>query len=348
MKIGLIDYDSKIVNLAIMKLSAYYKEQGHQVVLNPFSPEGLDKTFVSVLFTQNKDKALELFSHYPNVEFGGTGYSLKVELPTEIESIRPDFNLYKAEDIFPRIASRIATTETKMRSAQEIVDAGILYTTRGCIRKCAFCAVPEKEGSLRQVAAIEDGINPRSNRLILLDNNLTADPLVLSKLETIKRLGLHVDITQGIDVRLVDDAIAHALSEVKHMRSLHYAWDIPAAESIVLKGVKTLSAHVKTWRHLCYVLAGFNSTFEEDVMRVRKLHELGVTPYVMRYINPHEYKVVKTPQTEYFKIRLGHFARWVNGKFFKTCSFNEYRPWVNARAKLPGAFGASQQELVFA
>jgi hypothetical protein len=58
MKIGLIDYDSKIVNLAIMKLSAYYKEQGHQVMLNPSSPEGLDKTFVSVLFTQNKDKAL--------------------------------------------------------------------------------------------------------------------------------------------------------------------------------------------------------------------------------------------------------------------------------------------------
>lgn len=348
MRIGFIDFDSKIINLAIMKLSAYYKSLGHEVVLNPLSPEGLDKTFVSVLFTQNRDKAVELFSHYPGVEFGGTGYSLKIELPAEIESMQPDYDLYKVSDIFPRIASRIATTESKMLKAGEIVRAGVGYSSRGCIRLCPYCCVPEKEGALRQVAEIEDLLNPRSNRLILLDNNLTADPLVLEKLQTIKRLGIHVDITQGIDVRLVTDEIAHALSEVKHMRSLHYAWDIPQMESVVLKGVKTLSKHIKTWRHMCYCLVGFNSTFEEDMMRVRKLHEVGVLPYIMIYRNPHEQKVIKTPMTEYTRIRLQHFARWVNGKFFKKCLFSEYTNWINARAKLPGAVGATQQDLVFA
>lgn len=350
MRIGLIDYDSKIVNLAIMKLSAYYKGQGHQVVLNPSSPEGLDKTFVSVIFTKNREAALSAYAGYPGVEFGGTGYSLTVELPSQIESMRPDYSLYTTEDIFPRIAGRIATTETKIKKAAEIVDAGIGFSSRGCVRTektCPWCAVPPKEGKFRQAAEIEELLNPRSNKLILLDNNFTADPLVLSKLATIKRLGLTIDITQGIDVRLVTDEIAHALSEVKHMRSIHYSWDMVQAESIVLKGVATLTKHVKTWRHMCYCLAGFSSTFEEDMLRVRKLHEVGVLPYIMIYRNPHEKDVVHTPMTYYAQVRLAHFARWVNSKLFKSLPFNDYKPWINARAKLPGAFGASQQELVF-
>lgn len=350
MRIGLIDYDSKIVNLAIMKLSAYYKEQGDQVVLNPSSPEGLDKTFVSVLFTKNRDAALAAYSAYPDVEFGGTGYSLTVELPPQIESMRPDYSLYSKDDIFPRIAGRIATTKTKLKKATEIVDAGIGFSTRGCIRtaaSCPWCAVPPKEGKLRQVAEIEELLNPRSNKLILLDNNFTADLLVLSKLATIKRLGLTIDLTQGIDVRLVTDEIAHALSEVKHMRSLHYAWDSIQSENVVLKGVATLTRHVKSWRHMCYCLAGFNTTFEEDMMRVRKLHEVGVLPYIMIYRNPHEKDVVHTPMTHYAQVKLQHFCRWVNAKLFKSLPFNDYKPWINARAKLPGAFGACQQELVF-
>lgn len=347
MNIGIIDYDSKIVNLAMMKVSAYHKSLGHRVILNPSSPEGLDKTYVSVLFTHNQGKAIEQYRHYPNVDFGGSGIDLRKDLPAEIELSRPDYDLYSMMDIFPRIASRIAKTESKMASAQEIVNAGIGYTTRGCIRTCSWCAVPVKEGALRQVAEIEELINPRSNRLILLDNNLTADPRALEKLQTIKRLGLHVDITQGIDVRLLEDndELSRALSGVKFMRSLCYAWDIPQAESIVLKGIKSLSRYIKTWRHMCYCLCGFTSSFEEDMMRVRKLHEVGVLPYIMVYRNPHDQDVAKTPQSEYKRIRLGHFSRWVNGKFFKKITFDEYRPWINARRKLPGAVGAVQQEL---
>lgn len=45
MRVGLIDFDSKQVNLALMKLSAYHKAQGNQVVLNPTSASQVDHVY---------------------------------------------------------------------------------------------------------------------------------------------------------------------------------------------------------------------------------------------------------------------------------------------------------------
>ena len=52
MKVGLLAADSKIPNLAIMKLSAYYKSKGDQVGwLKEF--ENPDKIYVSIIFRRN-------------------------------------------------------------------------------------------------------------------------------------------------------------------------------------------------------------------------------------------------------------------------------------------------------
>jgi len=49
MRIGLIDFDGKIPNLALLKLSAFHKAAGDDVVLNPSSAIGIDKAYCSVL-----------------------------------------------------------------------------------------------------------------------------------------------------------------------------------------------------------------------------------------------------------------------------------------------------------
>ena len=56
--------------------------------------------------------------------------------------------------------------EARERKAQEIVNAGIGFTSRGCVRKCGFCVVPRKEGRLHQDAPIKDLINPGPNVII--------------------------------------------------------------------------------------------------------------------------------------------------------------------------------------
>lgn len=320
MKVLLIDFDGKIPNLALMKISTWYKQQGHDVYLNQcMKPE---KVYISTLFSWNKPKVENLLKLYPTAEIGGTGWDIKKTLPDEIEACRPDYELYTVDDIYKRIKGGIGKRESKLIKAETIGNAGIGFTSRGCVRKCGFCFVPPKEGRLHKVGEIADLINPKSNVVILLDNNLTADPDCIDKLHEIRDRGLIVDITQGIDVRLMTPEIAQALGEVKHLRSLHYAWDLMAFENQVLDGIKILSNNVKKWRHLCFMLTGYNTSFEEDMYRFRRLNELGIRPYVMPY------------NLEFPTKKHHYFARWVNGRIHTVCSFDEYEPWVKAQGQI--------------
>lgn len=317
--IGLIDVDSKLPNLALMKISSYYKKLGEKVeFLKP--DHEYEKIFASAIFTKSKDRCQGLINQYGSIiGIGGTGWDVEKKLPLDIEVMKPDYSLYRAEEIAGRIKG-IGTKEHKLKKATEIVNAGMGFTSRGCIRNCGFCFVPQKEGCFHQVAKIGDLINPKSNVLILHDNNFTADPDCIPKLKEIKERGLVVDINQGCDVRLMNPEIAAALSQVKHLRSIHYAWDLMEYEKQVIKGIKVLLQYVKPWRHMCFMLVGYNTTFEEDMYRFRKLNELNIRPYVMIYNN------IGT-------IKLHHFARWVNSRICRVCAFEDYEPWIKAQAK---------------
>lgn len=317
MTIGLIDIDSKIPNLALMKISSYYKSLGEEVEFVLANKE-YEKIYASAIFTRSKEKCEELINYYGDIiEIGGTGWDLSKRLPLDIEQIKPDYDLYTVEEIASRMKG-IGTREHKHKKATEIVNAGIGFTSRGCVRKCGFCFVPKTEGEFRQDSEIKDLINPKSNIIILHDNNLTADPNCIDKLHEIRDRKLKVDINQGCDVRLMTEDIARAMSEVKHLRSIHYAWDLMGFENQVMEGIKTLSKYIKPYRHMCFMLVGYNTTFEEDVYRFRKLVELKIDPFVMIY-------------NQIQDTRLKHFARWVNSRIYKTCDFKDYRPWVKAQ-----------------
>lgn len=318
--IGLIDFDGKIPNLALMKLSTYYKNMGEQVeLITDYKKKSFEKIYCSVLFTWNKSKAEKLKEIYDNIQFGGTGWDLSIKLPDEIENSKPDYDLYTT-DFLTKRTKGIMTKESKEQKVSTLVNMGIGFTSRGCIRQCEFCFVPPKEGKLNQVAEIKDIINPKSNVITLLDNNFTADPLMIDKCKEISERDLVVDLTQGIDVRLLTPEKVEALASIKHLRSIHYAWDLMKYEKSVLEGINQLSKSIKPYKHLCFMLVGFDTTFEEDVYRLWKIHELKVSPYVMIY-NKNE------KQNE----RLKHFARWVNGRIYKVCSFEKYEPWIKAQ-----------------
>lgn len=317
--IGLIDVDSKIPNLALMKISSYYKSLGEDVEFVQ-KDKDYEKIYASSIFTKSKNICEGLLDVYEEkIEIGGTGWDIEKWLPTEIERMKPDYGLYSAEEIASRMKG-IGTKEHKLKKAKEIVDAGMGFTSRGCVRKCGFCFVPAKEGEFRDVAEIGDLLNPRSNVLILHDNNFTADPLCIDKLKEIKERKLVVDINQGCDVRLMDDEKAYWLGQVKHLRSLHYAWDLMGFERQVLEGIETLSKYVKKYKHMCFMLVGFNTSFEEDMYRFKVLNSLKVDPYVMRFNERKD------------DARLNHFARWVNSRIYRKCpNFEEYEPWRKAK-----------------
>lgn len=318
MEIGLIQVDGKLPNLALMKISTYFKSLGAKVEFA--KPNKMyDKTYAAVLFTWNKEKALQLHNQYQNLTIGGTGYDLTSTLPPEIESCRPDYNLYTVDTVYQMIKHGIRTKESTLKKATQIVNMGIGFSSRGCIRDCGFCVVRKKEGLLHQENTISEIVNPNSNLITLYDNNLTADPEVITKLHEIRDRNLIVDISQGIDIRTITDEIAQALSEVKHMRSLHFAWDLMSFEASIMQGIQILSKYIKPYRQMCFVLVGYNTSHEEDMHRVQKLASMGIAPYVMKYNNRSD------------DLYLNHFARWINGRFYKTCTFEEYTPWLKSK-----------------
>ncbi len=134
---------------------------------------------------------------------------------------------------------------------------------------------------------------------------------------------LVLNLTQGLDVRTMTPELAEKLNRVrfygKGKGTIHYAWDLMPFEKKVLRGIRILKRFVAKSRHSCYVLVGFDTTFEEDMYRIRRLEECGVDPYIMRYHNKDR--------------KTNHFTRWVNTHLWRNIPFSEYQPWINAQRK---------------
>lgn len=80
----LIDVDSTIPNLALMKISTWKKQQGYEVGFNIDDP---DEIYASIVFEKNKHKTDGLECFYPNalINRGGTGWDIHSKLPDEVD-----------------------------------------------------------------------------------------------------------------------------------------------------------------------------------------------------------------------------------------------------------------------
>lgn len=292
----LVDVDSVIPNLALMKLSAFHKAQGDNVDLHrgPKVPIKIeyDVVYISCIFKENARKARRLAKRFPNakVHLGGSGVDLKATLPDEIEHLMPDYDLYPE------------------------CNYSMGYTMRGCIRDCEYCIVREKEGKAHAVADIYEFWDRRHRKIVLLDNNILALPEHFKKIAgQIIKEGLRVDFQQGLDIRLLDDEKAALLKAMK-MHDPRFAFDDTSHERAVLRGIELLKKHGIN-RSNFYVLAGFESGFEDALYRVNRLRELGQMVFVMSY-NKEELEVDK---------RYSYLRRWANARaVFASCTFEEY------------------------
>lgn len=283
MKIGLRQVDGKWNNIALMKLSAWHKAQGDAVEW--YSPlfEPFDRIYASKVFVFTPDD-----EYLPaDTIRGGTGYDLTTKLPDEVERVFPDYSIYQS-------------------------DYAIGFTTRGCCRKCEFCVVPEKEGKLRVTGDLYSFWSGQSE-VRLLDNNLTAAPLSHFEkvMEQLRAESVKVDMSQGLDLRLLRDEHCLALKGVKMAKQIHFAWDSMADRKKILAGLTRFCSHFLPSRAMVYVLIGYNTTLDEDMERIETLRQVGVDPFVMAYNKADSYQ--------------RRFARWVNHKaIFKTVSWDNY------------------------
>lgn len=295
-RILLIDADSTIPNLAFMKISAYHKSIGDIVGFNVEDP---DKVYCSIIFKKNRHMADGLRFLYPNadIDIGGSGYDLKKTLPEYIESMTPDYSIY------PNNKSYYG------------------FTTRGCIRHCPFCIVHDKEGGFRRIfgdvdSALESIMgNHELTEMTFLDNNILADRdwfIELCNTLHSRFPKMKVDFNQGLDIRLIDDESAKALSKLRPITKWKFAFDMMSYKDKVLKGIEILNRYIKVRSMvLFYVYVDGDYQIPDAVARCRTLKENGATAYAMLNLDVGHTKRMKT------------FKRWTRPWLFWSCDFDE-------------------------
>jgi len=311
----LVDVDSKIPNLALMKLSEFYKRQDYTVEMQRLGFNGYpskksrviinnteyDKVYASCIFSVNADRFG--FESMENVKVGGTGVNA-VNLSPEIDSIGEDYGIY------PNNKSSYG------------------FITRGCPRKCSFCVVPEKEGGIYKYRTVDQIV--KHNKVFFMDNNILAYRKHLEVLEEIKDKKLKCQFNQGLDIRLITDANAKALSELNYIGNYTFAFDHIRLAKIMGKKLETVKKHISSdWKCRMFVLGGYDSSIRDDLWRIEWCRKNKVNPYYMR----HALCWCSPDQSLYTSL-----AAWCNQPaYFKKMPFPEFvqkrHPIGNTRAE---------------
>lgn len=275
-------YKAKYPPLGLMKISTYHKLRGDQVVfakgcIPELRMETWDRVYVSTLFTYYWKETLRAIDYYQkcvprraDVFVGGimatlleselrdaTGATiiaglidkpgmLDPEDKVKVDTLTPDYGILSEGD-----------------HQYELGDCYIGYATRGCPRRCGFCAVHRVEPRYaeylplrRQVQLIEELYGPKRD-LILLDNNVLASDRFGEIIADIKALGFergatfsyknkagrtsqvkrYVDFNQGLDSRLLTEDKVALLAEVA-IRPVRIAFDDIGHRSIYEEKVR--------------------------------------------------------------------------------------------------------------
>lgn len=309
MNIGLYDVDShNFPNLPLMKISAYHKSLGDSVEWADHITH-YDKVYVSKIFGEEYTKDDYIIFNADEIVFGGTGYAITIEngkevyhkdrdpdLPYEIEHIYPDYSLY------PELTKDIAYG----------------FLTRGCCNNCSFCIVSEKEGMCsHKVADLSEFWNGQKH-IKLLDPNILACKDRKELLQQLIDSKAKVDFTQGLDARFLTEDIALMLKEIK-VDMYHFAFDFMKNEKSIIKGLQTFVDVIGYNRKKCncyvYVLTNYNTTFNEDMRRIRLIQSVGLDPDVRIYRKNTAPKITRDLQ------------RWCNNRIlYRSCDFFNYVP----------------------
>lgn len=292
MNVGLVDVDghSGFCNLALMKLARYHKDRHDSVEWAMPMFGDYDTIYASKVFTFSPEPNWNEYTFRTLVK-GGTGYDITSKLPDAIESVRnPDYSIYPN------------------------CEYSIQFYSRGCIRKCPFCLVNEKEGKIHPVEPMD--LNPNGKWIEVLDNNFFANPEWKSAVEHLHRQKKPVKF-HGVDVRIINEEQCYWLNKLRLKSGVHIAWDLPQVD--LRPKLREMLKYIRPSKIVCYVLVGFNSTREQDYERLRYLKELGILPFVQPY---RDFQNKRKP-TKYEQ----DIARWANRMWlFNTQDFMDYVP----------------------
>lgn len=276
-------YHTPYPPLGLLKLAAYHKEKKDKIRLaKGFSADGFvpDIIYITSLFTYAYEPVHDTICYYSKrykrakIMVGGIYATLCPEHLHNAfgDKIEVHQGLFlDAEDLLPDYS---LVPEWK---------ASILFSSRGCIRKCRFCSVPQIEPQFEAKSSIKHLIYPGHKKVILWDNNILASPYWRNIFDELEELNIEVDFNQGLDARLIKENVALRLMKLR-LPILRLAYDSNSVKKALEKAIKLLkSVGISGRKILVYCLYNHLDTPEDLLQRIKDLIELGVVAYPMRF-----------------------------------------------------------------
>ncbi|MGE4421668.1 MAG: hypothetical protein AB7D39_05170 [Pseudodesulfovibrio sp.] len=373
------DYRSKFPPLGLMKISSWHKSIGDQVSFvrgcnNEMRDFHWNRVYISSLFTWELPRTVKTIKYYSksvsspeDIYVGGIGATLIPEFITDqvgctlIEGQIEQPGMLGEDS--PAIAEMIPDYEIlkSVDYAYQPEDAYFLRITKGCIRKCKFCAVPTLEKEFGYLSDLKDQIQKtielhgEKRHMVIMDNNVLAIKDILDRIADIRDLGFHrgakvdrcqrtVDFNQGIDARIIAEKpeLAEALGSIA-TKPIRLAFDHVDSkmERDYRKAIELLSEQGFT-SYTNYLLYNFKDRPEDFFHRLNVNCELNdklgirITGFPMRYI-------------PIMDIKRGHISKNWHWRYLRgiQCVLQATHGLVSPRTEfVKAAFGSTYEEFL--
>jgi len=268
-KILLIDVDSKIPNIALMKIAAFYKSDYKIDIIKCYVSyykskqkkrtidcSAYSKVFVSAIFPSSVEFIIVVGCK--DITYGGSGYSLKTKLPDNIAKLKSCYLIYPD------------------------TDTSYGFLTRGCFRNCYFCIVPEKEGSCRKGEPLEMIVQHK--KVKFLDNNFLGYKFAKQLLLEIISSEIKCQFNQGLDIRILNNDTAYLISKINHLGEYYFAFDKISDEQLITEKLNLFKKYIHTdWACKFFLYCHPDMDIVNDIHhRLDWCKSNKVLPYLMR------------------------------------------------------------------
>lgn len=285
------EYHTTYPSLGLLKLASHHKQKGDNVrFVRGFSENGFkpDTIYITSLFTYAFKPVHDVIRYYSQ-----RYKKAKIVVGGIYATLCPDH----LKDTF-EIGNRIEIHKGLVPEAEDVLPdysfmpewkSSILFSSRGCIRKCHFCSVPQIEPEFKPKKSIRHLIYPGHKKVIFWDNNILASPYWSDIFKEVEELGLEIDFNQGLDARLITEEITLRLKRLR-IPLIRLAYDCNQIRRPLQKAIDLLkNAGIKGRKVLIYCLYNTEYDTPEDFLnRIKDLLDWGVVAYPMRYepLNP--------------------------------------------------------------
>lgn len=212
------NYKNKYPPIGLMKISTYYKSKGdfvefHKGLLPQNEAVMFDKILITTLFTFDFEMCVQAIRYYAaiigieNVFVGGIAATI---IPEKFLERVPGIQLLKGQLVDSGVLGyedhvNIDILELDYDILWDIsyeypaADSYFIYTTRGCPRKCPFCAVKTLEPTFYdcnniscQVKRVDEKFGIKKN-LLVMDNNILYSDKLNESVDALVELGFGKD-----------------------------------------------------------------------------------------------------------------------------------------------------------